>query len=206
MKGWNSSCGSRGTGGHSWPSPFKLPPRGSWGALGTCQAHSQCKQKEKLWQRHIPRMGSSHHSELSPFQQNSTNPLGCKSRANTCGEWPGHAGGSRAEGGDRHLLATSAAPGPSPLCRICSHEVQKPHLKSQLMLCPAEPLCWRQVLPGCHTPVPGPPRLQHPGCSRLSCGRLGALHSLWTSGKLPQFAPVAASPAAGAWPGTQGVL
>lgn len=26
MKGWNSSCGSRGTGGHSWPSPSKLPP------------------------------------------------------------------------------------------------------------------------------------------------------------------------------------
>lgn len=60
----------------------------------------------------------------------------------------------------------------------------------------------------------GTARPQHPSvgspmpaaCWALLLELWVPLHSLWTSGKLPQFAPVAANSAAGARPSIQGVL
>lgn len=153
---------------------------------------------------------SDYTASLFPFQQTSINPTGCHFPGpTTCREWLGNTG---AAGGQ--VPAQGWPPqqhlNPLPFAGSACQDLLPPCAEIPLEI-PADAVPTRAAVPASGAARPqhssvGSPHLQHAGCCHTSCGCLGPLHSLWTSGKLPQFAPVAASPVAGAWPGTQGVL
>lgn len=184
------------------------------GALGTCQPHShwavsQCNQKKKLRQRHMPTRDGD------PLTTQRVYPHSSRLKIPLAAIFPGQervgSGWAILEPvlqGDRHLPKVGHLSSTwtfSPLQDLLPPGAEIPPE------IPADTVPTRATVSasGAARPQhPGirPPCLQHTGCSCESCGCLGPLHSLWTSGKLPQFAPVAASSAAGAWPGIQGVL
>lgn len=155
--------------------------------------------------------GSSHHTaRFSPFQQTSTNPTGCNfPRPTTCREWLGSTGASVTEGqAPAQVWLPQQHLDPLPFSGSACQDLLTPGAEIPPEI-PAD-----TVPTGAAALASGTARPQHPSvgspmpaaCWALLLELWVPLHSLWTSGKLPQFAPVAANSAAGARPSTQGVL